>query len=152
MWAASATPAKEQEVAAQRVARPHASSMLEGHHALSSFGVDSSAARPRPSAETNAGAESEALIEISGLSKTYRVRDTAVHALREVDLTVLRGECLAVVGESASGKTTLGRLLLGIEQPTAGTISFAGYAAARRARPRVPSPVAIGAAEPHVDA
>ena len=114
------------EVAAQHVARPHASSMLEGHHASRSFGVDSSAARPRPSAETNAGAESEALIEISGLSKTYMVRDTAVHALREVDLTVLRGECLAVVGESASGKTTLGRLLLGIERPTAGTISFAG--------------------------
>ena len=111
------------EVAAQPPARPHASSTPQGRHASGSPGVGSWAARPRPNEET---AQSEALIEISGLSKTYMVRDTAVRALREVDLTVLRGECLAVVGESASGKTTLGRLLLGIERPTAGTISFAG--------------------------
>lgn len=49
-----------------------------------------------------------------------------VHALKEVDFGVARGETVGLVGESGSGKTTLMRMLLGIEKPTSGTVLFNG--------------------------
>jgi oligopeptide/dipeptide ABC transporter ATP-binding protein len=49
-----------------------------------------------------------------------------VHALIDVDLTVRRGQTLGLVGESGSGKTTLTRMLLNLEKPTSGEVSFEG--------------------------
>jgi oligopeptide/dipeptide ABC transporter ATP-binding protein len=49
-----------------------------------------------------------------------------VEALRGVDLDLVRGECLAVVGESGAGKTTLARSLLGLIRPAGGEVRFAG--------------------------
>ncbi|MGW3342023.1 ATP-binding cassette domain-containing protein [Nonomuraea rubra] len=73
------------------------------------------------------------LIEVDGVSRTYRRPRTsltrpgaAVHALREVSLTVHRGERYGIVGESGSGKSTLLRLLCALDQPTGGTIRFDG--------------------------
>ena len=65
------------------------------------------------------------MIKIRDLKKTYRVGDIDVHALRGVDLTVARGECLAVVGPSGSGKSTLFHILGGLTPPTSGTIHIA---------------------------
>ncbi|MCR6487521.1 ATP-binding cassette domain-containing protein [Amycolatopsis sp. OK19-0408] len=62
------------------------------------------------------------LAEIRGLRKDYG----ALAAVDGVDLDVVAGETLAVVGESGSGKTTLTRLLLRLEDPTAGTVRFDG--------------------------
>ncbi|WP_326834455.1 ATP-binding cassette domain-containing protein [Amycolatopsis rhabdoformis] len=62
------------------------------------------------------------LVEIRGLRKDYG----AVAAVDHVDLDVVGGETLAVVGESGSGKTTLTRLLLRLEEPTTGSVRFAG--------------------------
>jgi len=62
-------------------------------------------------------------IEIRGLSKTYR---GGVRALDSVDLDVAAGELLVLVGASGSGKTSLLRLLAGLEQPTAGSICVGG--------------------------
>ncbi|MBM9461181.1 ABC transporter ATP-binding protein [Nocardioides sp. zg-536] len=54
------------------------------------------------------------LLTISGLAITARVADGDLPLLRDVDLTVGRGEVLGVVGESGSGKTTLARCVVGL--------------------------------------
>src|SRR5208283_4699706 len=66
------------------------------------------------------------MIEIRGLTKIYHVGETDVHALRGVDLSVTRGEFLAVVGPSGSGKSTLFHILGGLTQPTAGSVVVDG--------------------------
>ncbi|MGH9367396.1 MAG: ABC transporter ATP-binding protein [Thermoanaerobaculia bacterium] len=75
----------------------------------------------------------EALLEARGLSRVYPLRrgmlGAAVGRVRAVDgvsLTIARGETLGLVGESGSGKSTTGRLLLRLEEPTAGQIRFDG--------------------------
>jgi len=74
-----------------------------------------------------------ALFEIRGLSKYFVSRRgllsrrvKRVRALDGVDLTIYRQETLAVVGESGCGKTTLGRVILGLVRPTAGQVLFEG--------------------------
>jgi putative ABC transport system ATP-binding protein len=66
------------------------------------------------------------MIEIRDLKKTYRVGEIDVHALRGVNLSVERGEFLAVVGPSGSGKSTLFHILGGLTPPTSGSIHIAG--------------------------
>lgn len=76
---------------------------------------------------------SESLIQIRGLTKEFPVKggilqrtiDT-VKAVAGVDLDIRRGETIGLVGESGCGKTTLGRMLVRLLEPTAGTISFDG--------------------------
>lgn len=66
------------------------------------------------------------LVEVNGLSKTFGHGRGAVHAVSDVSLSIARGECVGLVGESGCGKSTLGRLLLRLEQPSAGTVAFDG--------------------------
>ena len=66
------------------------------------------------------------VIEGEALAKTFRSRGRAVHAVRGVSLAVRAGEALGIVGESGCGKTTTARLLLRLEEPSAGRIRFLG--------------------------
>jgi putative ABC transport system ATP-binding protein len=66
------------------------------------------------------------VIEATGLRRDYASGGEVVHALRGVDLSVTRGELLAVRGRSGSGKTTLLNLLGGLDRPTAGRVVVDG--------------------------
>ena len=72
--------------------------------------------------EPEAVAGGHALLEADGLAKEF----AGVRAVDDVSLAIERGRTLALVGESGSGKTTTSRLILRLEQPTAGRIVFDG--------------------------
>ena len=73
------------------------------------------------------------LVEVRGLKKWFPIKggllstvQAHVRAVDGVDISVKRGETLGIVGESGCGKTTLGRLLLGLIPITEGEVIFDG--------------------------
>ncbi len=68
----------------------------------------------------------EAVFRLRGVSKTYRMGEVEVAALREVDFELLAGEFLVLLGPSGSGKSTLLNILGGLDVPTAGQVAFRG--------------------------
>jgi len=66
------------------------------------------------------------MIELKDLWRTYQVGDSQVHALHGVDLTIGRGDYLAVIGPSGSGKSTLLNILGCLDRPTTGSYFFDG--------------------------
>jgi ABC-2 type transport system ATP-binding protein len=69
-------------------------------------------------------AAAPAAIAVSGLRKTYA---SGLTALRNIDLTIRRGEIFALLGPNGAGKTTLINIICGIVTPTAGTVTADGY-------------------------
>lgn len=74
------------------------------------------------------------VVSARGLSRTYQVGESEIHALEELDLDVAAGEFLGVVGVSGSGKSTLLHLVGGLDRPTAGEIVVAGRSLATLSR------------------
>jgi NitT/TauT family transport system ATP-binding protein len=66
------------------------------------------------------------MLELAGVSKTYRSRGGTVEALRDVSFSVRRGEFVAILGRSGCGKSTLLKMAAGVTSITAGTIRVAG--------------------------
>ncbi|WP_332825491.1 ABC transporter ATP-binding protein [Ramlibacter sp.] len=68
------------------------------------------------------------VLQARALTKTYGSGDSAVHALRAVDLDVARGEFVVLLGASGSGKSTLLNILGGLDVPSSGELLFEGRA------------------------
>jgi len=66
------------------------------------------------------------LIELRGVTKTFRSTSEDVTPIADLDFTVEQGEFVCLMGPSGSGKTTLLHLLAGIDRPTQGTVRVAG--------------------------
>jgi len=72
-------------------------------------------------------AGTEALFEMRGVTKLYRMGEVTVEALRGVDLELASGELVVLLGPSGSGKSTLLNILGGLDTPTAGSVRFAEH-------------------------
>ena len=68
----------------------------------------------------------EPLIQLEGITKTFGSGAAAFQALKGVDLTINRGEFVAIMGPSGSGKSTLMHILGCLDSPTRGTIRLDG--------------------------
>jgi len=66
------------------------------------------------------------MIELKGLSKTYRIAGKVIKALQPLDLTINQGTFVSVVGHSGSGKSTFLSLIGGIARPDTGTVRIDG--------------------------
>ena len=73
-----------------------------------------------------AAADSQVMVAVREVSRTFGSGHTAVHALRTVSLTVRQGQLVALCGRSGSGKTTLLNIIGGLDQPTTGRLEVAG--------------------------
>jgi putative ABC transport system ATP-binding protein len=70
---------------------------------------------------------SDGILSAVDLSKRYGEGDTAVHALRGISLEIEKARLTAIMGPSGSGKSTLMHILAGLDRPSAGTVTLAGF-------------------------
>lgn len=94
------------------------SSIVDGHGPVTVLGPTI------PKKGTSEAIARTAVFQVRGLTKTYRMGEVEVHALRQVDLDLYAGEFLVLLGASGSGKSTLLNILGGLDVPTSGTVRF----------------------------
>ena len=70
--------------------------------------------------------EDGVVLQGSGLTKQFKAGDLVVDALRGVDITITKGEAIAIIGPSGSGKSTLMGILGGLDTPTEGSLQIGG--------------------------
>ncbi len=71
------------------------------------------------------------ILTSSGLRKTFRMGDSQIQVLKNVNLSVSAGEFIAIEGRSGSGKSTLLHILGALDEPSGGTVMFEGKEIAR---------------------
>jgi putative ABC transport system ATP-binding protein len=69
-------------------------------------------------------ADRQVVFQLSGVTRTYRVGTTEIQALRGVDLELLSGELVVLLGASGSGKSTLVNIMGGLDRPTSGRVRY----------------------------
>ena len=74
----------------------------------------------------NLSEESDNIIDCDSLVKIYKTDEVEVMALQGLELTIKKGELMAVIGKSGSGKSTLLNMIGGLERPTAGKLYVDG--------------------------
>jgi putative ABC transport system ATP-binding protein len=72
----------------------------------------------------SASRNSEPVMQVRGVSKTYRLGEVEVHALRGIDLELQDAELVVILGASGSGKSTLLNILGGLDTPTRGEVRY----------------------------
>ena len=66
------------------------------------------------------------LLKVEHLKKYFNTPSGVLHAVDDINFTLDEGKTLGIVGESGCGKSTMGRVLLHLLEPTDGTITFDG--------------------------
>ena len=69
---------------------------------------------------------SEILLDVKHLVKYFKTKKGTLHAVDDVSFSIQRGRTLGIVGESGCGKSTTGRCILRLQEPTSGQIIFEG--------------------------
>lgn len=90
-----------------------------------------------PTVVTRSVSIAQESIVVSNVSKTYprpRRGEQPVRAVRDVSFTLEPGQSLALVGQSGSGKSTIAKMITGVEKPTEGSITFGGLDVAKLKR------------------
>lgn len=87
-----------------------------------------SAKRPAPTAKS---AKRQTVIDIQQMTKSYRMGENDVHALRGVSLTIQSGEYVAIIGASGSGKSTLMNMIGLLDRPSTGAYYLQGVEVSR---------------------
>jgi NitT/TauT family transport system ATP-binding protein/sulfonate transport system ATP-binding protein len=75
---------------------------------------------------TNRGAPAPPLLRVNGVQKVFAASDGAVEALRDINLTIEKGEFICLLGASGCGKSTLLRIIAGFEKATRGSVAVHG--------------------------
>lgn len=88
---------------------------------------------------TGSPASTPTVLEFRGVRKTFGAGETAVHAIRTLDLGVQAGEFVVVMGPSGCGKSTMLHLACGLETPTEGSVAIAGEVLERAKKARLAS-------------
>ena len=84
--------------------------------------------------------KNDVLVQVDHLKKYFPVKGLkgpGVQAVEDISIFINRGETLGLVGESGCGKTTLGRTILQLHEPTSGTIVYDGETIFEREDPGV---------------
>ena len=68
----------------------------------------------------------ETLIKVQHVNKTFNLGKTIVHALKDINLEIYRGEYLSIMGPSGSGKSTLFNMIGALDKPSSGAVDVAG--------------------------